>query len=408
MWMSTSRGSSPEHKGTHEEKSETLTRDLTFAPTREVPSIESGINKPLPPFSSASNESDRSRPQPQEYHAPSATPLSLSRRLSNLDIHSNGLPSATALGSSPPIQSGHTSKQMQQLIIRSYAPRVAIFASEDTEEFIRAKGFEDGLCSLIRPYGELLRGKVMIRDSLGGSKAWDDFGVRFIRSQQLRHFGPYHSISKAVDPAARAQADGSQQTSGEGHPPQATDPRLLIDEILAHVLKTEDEDKDMHESGYFSHGHESDQPQIASSLYSTYLRKLLSSANLVPYETFCHPVTCVIAVSSHHPAPIEALRQLYAKTSRSNNQVPVWVGTEFLRYYVLIHDEGIDDITKSTALFDLMKRHFGLHCHLLRLKSDECVQSDDDSSKVPSCDWLSPEEEVERIRQQGISFFFVC
>lgn len=112
---------------------------------------------------------------------------------------------------------------------------------------------------------------------------------------------------------------------------------------------------------------------------------------MVPYETLCHPVSCIIAVSSHNPSPIETLRHLY---TQSGKRIPVFVGAEYLRYYVLIHDEERDDMAKSTALFDLMKRHFGLHCHLLRLRSSHCVQSDDDSTPVPPYQWLPPEEDL--------------
>ncbi|KAJ5709808.1 hypothetical protein N7493_010099 [Penicillium malachiteum] len=62
--------------------------------------------------------------------------------------------------------------------------------------------------------------------------------------------------------------------------------------------------------------------------------------------------------------------------------------------HVLVHDEERDDITESTKLYDQMKRHFGLHCHLLRLRSSQCVVTDDDSVQVPSCERLSPQEQL--------------
>jgi hypothetical protein len=66
---------------------------------------------------------------------------------------------------------------------------------------------------------------------------------------------------------------------------------------------------------------------------------------------------------------------------------------------VLVHDEDRDDIAESTRLYDQMKRHFGLHCHLLRLRSDQCVVTDDDSTEVPPCEWLSPEEELSKMNE---------
>ena len=74
--------------------------------------------------------------------------------------------------------------------------------------------------------------------------------------------------------------------------------------------------------------------------------------------------------------------------------MPPYANPEYLRYYVLVHDEDRDDFAKSSALFDQMKRHFGLHCHLLRLRSTSPAQQDEDTERVPLCEWLSPKEDL--------------
>lgn len=401
MWMSTIIGPSPEHEGISEGTLEPLAPDLALKLSKELPSSDTQGLK-AKSHCPAGNRPDLPRPEPQQSLATSTSPLSTSRVLSNPQLHSHELSSANTPGMSPSIFSRDPSSELQHIIVRSFAPRVAVYASDDTEDFIRGKGFKDGLHGLIRPYGERLQGKVVIRDSIGGSKAWDDFGVRFVNSKQLRSPGPYYSTFEALDPSPQSQINGSQQISEERSISHGSDSRVVIDQVLDHFLKKENGDRGGLTTGYFDNGNRPyESKSNFSSFYPTYLRKLLSDATLVPYETFSHPVACVIAVSSRHPAPIEALRQLYASTSHGKNQTPVWVGTEFLRYYVLVHDEGNDDITKSTALFDLMKRHFGLHCHLLRLRSSQCVQTDDDSSKVPLCEWFSAEEQMERIRKDG-------
>jgi hypothetical protein len=58
-------------------------------------------------------------------------------------------------------------------------------------------------------------------------------------------------------------------------------------------------------------------------------------------------------------------------------------------------------MNKSTALFNQMKRHFGLHTHLLRLRGIECSRDQPDAMPLPSCRWLSPEEELTELRQKG-------
>lgn len=286
-----------------------------------------------------------------------------------------------------------------QLITRSFAPRVAVFASPDTEELVRGKGFKKGLCGLLRPFGENVPGKVVIRDSVGGSKAWDGFGIRFVRSQVLQQ------ASTTTVSGASGLWDSQARLNGALYPPNhrpSQDPSVSVEASLGQLLRS------VHgtppEAGQRSPdigGRQREHDIETSPIYQTYLQRLLSSSPMVPHETFSHPVSCLIVVSSHNPAPIDALRKLYASTGHGSHTVPDWMGTEYLRYYVLIHDEETDDITKSTALFDLMKRHFGLHCHLLRLRSTQCVQTDDDSFVLPYTEWLSADEEIASERMKG-------
>ena len=285
--------------------------------------------------------------------------------------------------------------------MRSFAPRVAVFASSDTEDFVRHKGFKDGLYSLLRPYGERLEGKVIIRDSVGGSRGWDDFSIRFMDSRELQKESTYVPGPDRADEDFRSVVNSSQHISEHTRPSYINETSTSIDKVLEHYDRTAGASEGCREGHLDINGTPYEPRPALSPLYPIYLRKLLSSASIVPYETFSHPVACLIAVSSRHPAPIEALRQLYSNTGHESKRIPPWMGTEYLRYYVLIHDEENDDITKSTALFDLMKRHFGLHCHLLRLRRSQCVLTDDDSTRVPSCEWLSAEEEVDNLYTRG-------
>ncbi len=388
MWMSGSRVQSSEHEQrTYDEPSEPLAPELAVSSSRELSS--NSLSNPKAISSSPRGiETYSTGSELRRALSPSAFSLSKSRSPSDPRSQSNEHSSISSPGTSSSILPNDGDQTIRHIIVRSFAPRVAVYASTDTEDFVKGKGFKEGLHGLVRPYGERLQGKVIIRDGVGGSKAWDDFGVRLLGSQQLNQSGTNHSTLEALDPDSRSQVNGN--------------PGTAIDQVLDHFLQRNDGGMGGYGDDYFdlrSRPQES-QPDLSPS-YPRYLRKLLSNASLVPYETFSHPVACMIAVSSHHPAPIEALRQLYVSTGQGSNQSPAWVGTEYLRYYVLIHDEEKDDITKSTALFDLMKRHFGLHCHLLRLRGSQCVQTDDDSSKVPQCEWLSAEEEIDHIRKRG-------
>ena len=405
--MSASRVQSPD-SGLPNGSSEPLSLEFALSLSRELPT--SGLSTPKATLSPSSGiRAAPTFPEPRRPLAPSTSPSSLSksRSPSNHRSQSHARSSVSASGSPPPNSSRDLKSEIRNIIIRSFAPRVVVHASTDTEEFVKGKGFKNGLYSLLRPYGERLQGKVVIRDSIGSSKVWDDFGIRFVNSQDKRGTEAHRKTFTTSDLESRSQFKDAQESSRDSSLSRDPSSGTPIDQVLQRFLQSGNGNMNVGDGDHSDHNvppYES-KPQ-SSPMYPIYLRKLLSSDSLVPYEMFTHPVACMIAVSSHHRAPIEALRQLYANTGHGGSQIPAWVGTEYLRYYVLIHDEEKDDITKSTALFDLMKRHFGLHCHLLRLRGTECVQTDDDSSKVPLCEWLSAEEELDSAQAKGTRLVF--
>nr|POF03493.1 transport protein particle subunit trs85-2 [Quercus suber] len=155
------------------------------------------------------------------------------------------------------------------------------------------------------------------------------------------------------------------------------------------------------DADYLTHKESFDTDARATSpFYLHYLRRLLSGLPMTPSETVSHPVASVIAISSRCSSPIEELRNLFSSSNTGEHRLPQWVHNEFLRYYVLVHDEDYDDITKSMALFDQMKRHFGLHCHLLRLRTTQASPSDDGAIKLPRCEWISAAEELAEIMRR--------
>ena len=48
-----------------------------------------------------------------------------------------------------------------------------------------------------------------------------------------------------------------------------------------------------------------------------------------------------------------------------------------------------------------MKRHFGLHCHLLRLKGTECSSDQPEAMAFPSYIWTTADDELMDIHQRG-------
>ncbi|KAL2070395.1 hypothetical protein VTL71DRAFT_13421 [Oculimacula yallundae] len=293
----------------------------------------------------------------------------------------------------------------RNLILQAFVPHIAVHTSTDTQELVQDKGFEGGLWQLLRPFGERVQGKVTVRDSIGAGKAFEDFAVRFVQlgdglevpevAPGSRKSGdgtvPIPNGAKSIPASVAAQR---ARTGGDIAPVET-----LVDRHLTHAEEYPNMDGDDYLTFKDS---QLRSPDVPSPFYTLYLRRLLSGIPLAPHETFSHPVACVIAISSRNTSPIETLRKLYDESSHGEKRLPLWVNNEYLRYYVLVHDEERDDITKSITLFEQMKRHFGLHCHLLRLRSTQCVSSDDDSVELPRCEWQSASEEMAVIRAREL------
>lgn len=305
-------------------------------------------------------------------------------------------------GAAPEVPAWIDENDPKETILKAFLPRVAVYASADTEELVRLKGIYGGLRGLLRPFGESIAGNVVIRDSVGASKSWDNFGIHFTafgtndrllaQSQQTDvKDGRIHRDSLLKDSSHFSQSASTVSISYS---------RPAVDAVVDRYLTLEngaistDGDRNTTQAAPLMKPH-----RTTPAYYALYLRKLLSQRPMVPHETFTHPIACVIAISSQCTSPLETLRELYNDTRQGSKKVPIWASNEFLRYYVLVHDEDHDDVAKSMALYDQMKRHFGLHCHLLRLRTIECSQRDDDCTPLPDCQWLSAEEELQKARQ---------
>ena len=166
-----------------------------------------------------------------------------------------------------------------------------------------------------------MQGKVNIRDSQALSIPVEDFSIKFVDFQQL----------------AQSTTNGREE-HGPYAPKRSTPTYISGGDLAAieRVLEVHAEEANTErEEGIEANG---------GGLYSYFLRKVLSGMPLTAHETFSHPVGCVLAVSTRHPEPIDALLGLYNTTN--NAPIPRYIDAGFLRYYVLIHDEDKDDIDK--------------------------------------------------------------
>ncbi len=147
--------------------------------------------------------------------------------------------------------------------------------------------------------------KVIIRDSIRDSKGWEGFGVRFIYSSTLHQSSPSSGLwdSNPKSPSS----------------PFLSSPRVNLDPSQSVESSIKQYRHSAHTKSEQSSTQQDAQRDVDDvigrepvSPYQHYLCKILSSSPMVPYETFAHPVACMICVSSYNAAPIDTLRQLYA------------------------------------------------------------------------------------------------
>lgn len=231
----------------------------------------------------------------------------------------------------PPSSTGD--EDCKSLILRAFVPHVAVHVSDDTNELAREKGFVD-FKEMLRPYGEDIPGRITIRDSQGISSSYEDYGIRFVSLNDVAASGEKWETmaSRIVNGSSTSEKPDSKDGVFQGG---------SIEEVEELVNLHMERAEELSGAGLSPGG---DGPG-GRSFYTLYLRRLLSALPLSPHETFPHPVACVIAISSRNTSPIETLRNLY--TSGSQVSLPNYVNTDYLRYYVLVHDEDRDEIKKS-------------------------------------------------------------
>ena len=280
-------------------------------------------------MSSSSFSPQRSRPSV-------AAPTGIYLRSSTALVHSStsSLNSLFASNSLSNLAAG-TEDDFRSLIYQAFVPHIGVHASEDTDALARDKGFTS-FKDLIRPFGEKVQGRVTVRDSQGVSLTFEDFGIRIRGLSDLA----------AVAPPERRN---SKVNGGVPPSPNPKEPGWMVGGNIQHVEDLANAYADHAEELARASLTDADTPMTGKALYLLYLRRLLSGMPMSPHETFTHPTACIVAISSRNPSPIETLRSLY--TSGAEKIMPPYVNNDYLRYYVLVHDEDKDDIVKLVFPF---------------------------------------------------------
>lgn len=269
-----------------------------------------------------------------------------------------------------------SSLQCKSLISKAFAPHISVTASQDAEDLCKEMGFTD-LLDLLAPLGDDISGRVTVRDSQAVSTSFDDFAVRFTASPEKLNNNnnqspPPTEASLPLSPTS--PSSNSTHTNSPSSPSSSAyalfqKPGLekYIEQVVSNRSKSSSSSK----------------PPRHDAVYVDLFQKLLADFPVSPFETFSHPVAGIVAISSNNHQPIETLSALYNQSH--DPSVPEYVNKEYLRYYLLLHDEQ-SDLSKSNALFEKMKRHFGLQCHMVRIRRPIIHET---AIEYPTSKWIS-------------------
>lgn len=292
--------------------------------------------------------------------------------------------------SSPSENPQLSSLKCRSIINRAFSPYVTVFASPDTDTLAHELGFES-FCSLLRPFGDKISGRVSIRDSQGLSNTYEDFSIHYTHPP-----GQKKASTTPSSPKTHTRSSNQQQSPGNfrNNTFIATHNRVRsIDSIFPRnvnqsiaLYNSDTLEQHISQSLLDLNSH--------TDVYTDFFQKLVTEIPVTPFESFSHPVAAVIAISSHNTTPIETLSELY-KTS--NESIPEYVNHDYLRYYILVHDEHTE-LNKSVALFEKMKRNFGFHCHMVRIRRP--ITEDTRTETIPLSDWITYEEYFEDMEKQ--------
>jgi hypothetical protein len=150
----------------------------------------------------------------------------------------------------------------------------------------------------------------------------EDFSVQFVDFHYYAQIGDMMNGREKTD-----QGPYAPKRSGQSYIPGGD--LGAIEQLMEHHVAAEQK---------------KDEGGVGGGEYGFFLRRMVSGIPVSAHETFSHPVACILAVSSRHPEPIDALLGLYNTTN--NAPIPRYIDAGFLRYYVLVHDEDKDDIDK--------------------------------------------------------------
>ncbi|WBW72358.1 TRAPP III complex subunit Trs85a [Schizosaccharomyces osmophilus] len=248
-------------------------------------------------------------------------------------------------------------QKLRQLIEHAFCPVVFTLCSEDTESFIKGKGFAN-FASFIRPFGDCVEHGNCSKHSASAKhinfqneRNLEDTGsVRFLPMSAVRTPQQFHR-DRAWN--KENELESEQELSYEFAP--GGDMECVRELLERYIQKWSAEADDQVAPDSFL------DPMLQ------YLKLLMSGNPVAQHETFSHPVGCLIVLSSHNPNPLATIMRLYKEVNSAD--FPRFISREVLHYYLFIHDEDEHDLETSLQVFGNIQRSIGANSKFIRLRS---------------------------------------
>ncbi|KAJ3290282.1 hypothetical protein HK104_006882 [Borealophlyctis nickersoniae] len=243
----------------------------------------------------------------------------------------------------------------KEFVWRVLSPLVAVAASPDVDELAKLNNLPS-FADLLAPFGERMDGKVGIIDSQGHSTTLDHFTVRFTNANHLDRFD-IGIVNKVVSDCMRRHDMAKKKLP-------TVKSKQDVEEVYGEVNM-----------------------DSLTPWYTDYRNYLCKYTGASEHDTFNHPVSWLVVVSTANPDPVATAQSLSAE-----NNLPAifdrgYMDPNISKHYLLLHDEQTAPAVNAEALFEQMKKTFNMSaCNLLNINSvphPSTADSSDPFNQIP-------------------------
>ncbi|KAI5480856.1 (transport protein particle) complex protein Trs85 [Pseudohyphozyma bogoriensis] len=260
-----------------------------------------------------------------------------------------------------------------------FSPLVHLFTTPDLAPILARSSFPS-LATLLAPFAHDIQ-RVAIRNSTYEAKTVPSFGVRFVERALPPSFGGNIGRSRSGTASLDAPVEPRTPSTPFVPPTQAERDELFLDSVSSAIsgrvdawikdeLKVkrpvkpkkrypEEGEEEVPEPEVEPEGWEGKDVDEMTPWYKELRENVFRRREMVEWESFGWPVGCLLALSTSHPDPLNALSSLWDLTSKESLFAPTsypagaapgggggqegvheWANPDVLRYVVLVHDYG--------------------------------------------------------------------